>query len=383
MAGILTVPSTRLDAGDQAAPLPSRARSGAPAPARQGSLEQLQQELTAITMMPGVERAVWGVVVHSLDRGERLFELNPRTLLVPASTAKLLTVATAIDAAGWNYRFETTLQTSGRVVDGVLHGDLVVAGSGDPSIGGRGGDDFTAWIEALKMLGVGEIDGRIIGDDDFLEEPRPQFGWAWDDLATSGALYGALNFEENRMAVTVTAGLNAGEAATLGVEPVAAERPLLNRVLTGDRGSAQRVWAEQRPGEILLAHRDQLLDIDAGLELLELRDLIPIAAAIERWSRSGAIAGAVRSVTGRAGSPQRLTASGVSSDDGRLVAGRPAAASSSRCRPWLSSLMSLIGPPPSRLTPAAARPWSSSCTIRPGSACPVPESPSSATSART
>ena len=56
-------------------------------------LEQLQHDILASTRMPGVERGIWGIVVQSLDRAERLFELNPRTLLVPASTAKLLSVA--------------------------------------------------------------------------------------------------------------------------------------------------------------------------------------------------------------------------------------------------------------------------------------------------
>ena len=91
-----------------------------------------------------MSRAAWGIVVHSLDRHERLFELNPRTLLVPASVAKLVSVATAADAVGWDYRFETTLRATGSVSEGRLFGDLLVVGSGDPSIGGRGGDDLSA-----------------------------------------------------------------------------------------------------------------------------------------------------------------------------------------------------------------------------------------------
>jgi len=202
--------------------------------------------------MPGVERGVWGVVVQSLDRPERLFELNPRTLLVPASSAKLLSAATAIDTVGWNYRFETILETNGTIVDGVLQGDLVVVGSGDPSIGGRGGEALTAWIDSLKALGIQSIQGRVVGDDDLLEEPRPAFSWAWDDLATSGALYGALNFEENRMTVTITPGVMPGENAALGVDPIAMDRPLINRVVTRERTAAQLIWSEQRPGEVAL-----------------------------------------------------------------------------------------------------------------------------------
>jgi D-alanyl-D-alanine carboxypeptidase/D-alanyl-D-alanine-endopeptidase (penicillin-binding protein 4) len=117
---------------------------------------------------------MWGIVVQSLERDERLFELNSRALLASASVAKLSSLATTVDAVRWDYRFETTLRATGPIVDGVLQGDLVVVGSGDPSIGGRSGDDLSAWIAALKTLGVRRIDGRVIGDDGAVEEPRPQ-----------------------------------------------------------------------------------------------------------------------------------------------------------------------------------------------------------------
>ena len=194
--------------------------------------------------------------MQSLDRRERLFELNPGTLLVPASAAKLVTVATAADAVGWDFRYTTTLRAGGPVVDGVLQGDLLVVGSGDPSIGGRGGDDLSGWVEGLKAAGVRRIDGRIIGDDDAIEEPRPQLAWAWDDLGyTTGALFGALNLAENRTSVTITPGATAGAPATVAVEPRAAFRVVTNRVVdrTGRiaatalaRAAAWRVGAHDR-----------------------------------------------------------------------------------------------------------------------------------------
>jgi PBP4 family serine-type D-alanyl-D-alanine carboxypeptidase len=195
-----------------------------------------------------VQNGVWGVVVHSLDRNERLFELQPRRLLVPASIAKIPAVATAAEAVGWEYRFETTLRATGTIADGVLAGDLLVVGAGDPTIGGRAGDDLSTWVEAVKAAGIRRIEGRIIGDDDAIEEPRPQLAWAWDDLGyPAGALFGALNYAENRMAVTVAAGAMPGSAASL--QTSAPARTLTNRVVTGAPGTAQLIWPEQRPGE--------------------------------------------------------------------------------------------------------------------------------------
>ena len=204
-------------------------------------------------MSPGVQRAAWGIVVHSIDRHERLFELNGRTLLVPASAVKLVTVATAIDTVGWDYHFETTVSATGPIVDGVLQGDLLVVGSGDPSVGGRGGEHLSVWVDALKALGLQRIEGRVIGDDDAFEEPRPQLAWAWDDLGyNAGVLFGALNVAENRMVVTVGPGATAGDLTTLSVEPHAGDRPLRNRSVTGAVGSMQLLWPEQRPAEPFL-----------------------------------------------------------------------------------------------------------------------------------
>lgn len=236
--------------------LPSCAKAppaAAPARSTPTALDRLGQAILQATQAPGVQRGVWSVVVYSLDRDERLFALQPAALLIPASVAKLAAVATASDAVGWDYRYETTLRATGPIQEGVLQGDLLVVGSGDPTIGGRGGEDLSAWIAALQAAGIRRIAGRVIGDDDAVEEPRPQLAWAWDDLGyTAGALFGALNFAENRMEVTITPGPAAGTPAALGVEPRAASRPLANRVLTSAAGVPQRVWPEQRPGEPFL-----------------------------------------------------------------------------------------------------------------------------------
>jgi serine-type D-Ala-D-Ala carboxypeptidase/endopeptidase (penicillin-binding protein 4) len=216
-------------------------------------LVALRNDILAATANPGVHRGVWGVVVHSLDKNERLFELNPRVLLVPASAAKIVTVATAAEAVGWNYRYTTTLRAAGSITNGVLRGDLLAVGSGDPSIGGPAGDDLSTWIASLKAAGIRRIEGRVIGDDDAIEEPRPQLAWAWDDLGyVTGAVFGALNVAENRTAITISPGTTTTAPTTITVDPRAAYRTLTNRSVTGPAGSSQLLWPEQRPGEASL-----------------------------------------------------------------------------------------------------------------------------------
>src|ERR1051325_9325460 len=216
-------------------------------------VRQLQEDLAAATKMPGVQRATWGIAVQSLARNERLFDLNPRTLLVPASVAKLVSVATAADAVGWDYRFTTTMRASGPVEGGALHGDLLIIGGGDPASGGRGGDDLSAWIDALRAAGVKHIDGRIVGVDDAYEDPRPGFAWSWDDLGYStGAIFGALNLGENRLTVTVNPGAFTGASTALAFNVEGQDLPITNRSVTGAPGTTVLVWPEMRPGETTL-----------------------------------------------------------------------------------------------------------------------------------
>jgi serine-type D-Ala-D-Ala carboxypeptidase/endopeptidase (penicillin-binding protein 4) len=237
------------------------------------AVERLRQDLTAYTRLQGVRRGSWGIVVHSLSRDERLVELNPESLLIPASAVKLISAASAAEAVGWDYRFTTTLRATGPIVNGVLRGDLIVVGSGDPSIGGRGGDPLADLVAPLQARGVTRIEGRIIGDDDALEEPRPALAWAWDDLGyATGAIFGALNLNENRMTVSVSAGATEGGPTTVRAGPEATHRPLANHVVTGPRSSAVRLWPEQRPGEELLTiagsipagSRPVMLTVSAG-----------------------------------------------------------------------------------------------------------------------
>ena len=214
-------------------------------------VEQLQSDFKAILDGPGRRRATWGIVVQSTARQDRLVELNPRNLLVPGSSLKLVTVASAAEAVGWDYTFETTLLATGPITDGVLHGDLVIAGSGDPSVLGRGGNDSLApWAAALRERGIARIDGRIIADDNAVEEPRPGFAWSWEDLGYAyGAVAGALNLGENALTLVVQPGAAEGAAPIIELPADAGDLAIVNHAITGAPGSTALVWPEWLPGE--------------------------------------------------------------------------------------------------------------------------------------
>jgi len=192
-------------------------------PAAQSVL-QFQQDIDSTLAQPVLERATWGIVVRSLATGETLYSLNPHRLLMPASNMKIVTLAAAADRLGWNFSFETRLVAVGPIERGVLSGDLVVVGTGDPNLDDWEGDAtrlFASWAKTLKAGGISTINGRIVGDDSAIDDNWLGSGWQWDDLDQSFAAgIAALTFNENTVKVTVAPGPEESAAArvTLGSE---------------------------------------------------------------------------------------------------------------------------------------------------------------------
>ena len=151
----------------------------------------LNATLDAIFGDPALGPILWSIEVRALDRDATLYARNASFLLTPASTMKLVTLAAAAERLGWDHRFETTLSATGPIRNGILEGDLVVRGTGDPTINMPGSANlFRGWAEELRARDVRRIAGRIVGDDDAFDGgagrgggPGLGAGWAWDDLA--------------------------------------------------------------------------------------------------------------------------------------------------------------------------------------------------------
>jgi serine-type D-Ala-D-Ala carboxypeptidase/endopeptidase (penicillin-binding protein 4) len=189
-------------------------------------------------------RGVWGVDIRSLDTGEQLFDLNAGRLMMPASNMKIVTLAAAADVLGWDHRFTTTLETSAPVDRGILKGDLVVRGGGDPTINtreGRAAAVLDEWTAELRAAGINEIDGRIIGDDQLFDDEGIGPGWAWDYLQFGyAAPVGALQFNESLATLTVRPAAQAGDPAEVTLTR-GAGLTLLNRVATVAAGSTPTI----------------------------------------------------------------------------------------------------------------------------------------------
>jgi len=94
-----------------------------------------------------------------LDRHTVIGRLNAGTRLTPASLTKLITAAAALEVWPTDKMFQTQLLAAGEIHDGVLHGDLILRGAGDPSL-----DDHSLWQLAAQLKGydISSISGRLI-----------------------------------------------------------------------------------------------------------------------------------------------------------------------------------------------------------------------------
>lgn len=97
----------------------------------------MSAEIAAVIAEPQFVHAHWGILVADVKDGTVLYELNADKLFAPASVTKLYSVAAALDALGADFRFETVVFRRGELIEGTLHGDLILAASGDPTLGGR------------------------------------------------------------------------------------------------------------------------------------------------------------------------------------------------------------------------------------------------------
>lgn len=226
------------------------ARGGLPRSSSE-SVTALRSGLDRIFSDNAFANAHWGVLVLSLDRGDTLYERNAEKLFMPASNNKLLTAAAALLRLGPEFRFETRVMTDGTIDAGVLKGNLVVVGGGDPTVAPRFHERdvfrvFRQWAESLRGKGIRRIEGDIIGDDRAFEASMLGRGWSWDYLAHGyAAPVSALQFNENTIQLKITPGEARGTAATIEVEPLSGYVELDAHLDTGAQGSETEIQLEQ------------------------------------------------------------------------------------------------------------------------------------------
>jgi D-alanyl-D-alanine carboxypeptidase/D-alanyl-D-alanine-endopeptidase (penicillin-binding protein 4) len=187
-----------------------------------------QPPLAAWLREAGIDPVDVGVSVWRLDEpgsGVPAWELNADVSFNPASTMKLVTTWAALSALGPEFRWRTALYLRGRIADGVLDGDLVLRGGGDPKFVV---EDLTEWIARIRASGLREIRGDLVIDDAIFE-PVDETLAPFDGDASqpynvlpSGAL---MNFKATRLIVRPD-----GARAMVELDPPLADVSIENRI---------------------------------------------------------------------------------------------------------------------------------------------------------
>ena len=193
-----------------------------------------------------VRGAKVGVVARRLSDGKEVFSFHGSEMFELASNTKLFTTAAALQKLGADYEFRTALIANGQVQEGVLQGDLVVVGAGDPSFSSRVSKDAMTvpreFAKGIQAAGIRHITGDLVMDDRLFDRVYRAPGWPKAEwLWWYAAPISALSFNDNCAEVKVTGGSAPDAPATISTNPSFPGMRFVNHCSTG---------AKDRPGEV-------------------------------------------------------------------------------------------------------------------------------------
>ncbi len=201
---------------------------------------------------PHLRNAQWAFYLSDVTRDVPLAMHNSEKAIVPASTQKLVTSISALFMLGPGYTYHTDLQHDGSIEpEGILHGNLFIKGSGDPSLGSAAMSDtlslehvFAHFLDLLREKGIKQVAGHIVADETIFDQEIVPRKWLWEDMGNYfGAGSSGLSVNENAYTVYFRAGAALGDRAhVLSTRPVIPGMSYINQVTTGERGSGDQVY---------------------------------------------------------------------------------------------------------------------------------------------
>ena len=216
----------------------------------------LTRRIAEILERQGLDEAQVGICAIELDSGRTLVERLADEPLTPASTMKLLVSSGALALLGPDHALHTRLSRRGHITAaGVLAGDLVITGGGDPNLSGRfyaGGQEaiLATWAKVMADgLGVREIQGDVVADNRLFGRDGVDASWPRDQLHKwYCAEVSALSFNDNCVDVSVSPGAAPGQPARIQLQPGTGYLTVVNRCITTANKSDHVITLDRRPG---------------------------------------------------------------------------------------------------------------------------------------
>jgi len=134
----------------------------------------LAKRLERALAVPHVSQARTGAVAFDLQTGETLFTEHDALPLAPASNEKLAIAYTALVTLGVDFQIETDVLGRGTQDGTTWHGNLLLAGHGDPTLSSA---SLLALARQVKAFGIRRVTGGVFGDESFFDARRTGAGW--------------------------------------------------------------------------------------------------------------------------------------------------------------------------------------------------------------
>ena len=214
--------------------------------AQNNTAVKLQTAWNVFTKDAQLKYALTGICVMDAETGTVLFEKNSNTGMAPASTQKVITTIASFEAFGPSFQYQTSIGYTGKLTGRKLLGDLVITGTGDPTLASS---RYTISNEnallanitnAIKNAGIDTIVGNIIGTDKGFDlNPIPD-NWIWGDMGNYyGAGHWAINWNENQYDLFVKPGNKLNEPVQIaGTNSALIDtEEIVNDVKTGKAGT--------------------------------------------------------------------------------------------------------------------------------------------------
>lgn len=217
----------------------------------QGLQSKLQTAFNRLQQDSQCKYASVSLTVLDAKTGETVFSANPNMGLATASTLKTITSITAFNILGKDFQYQTQFGYTGSIdPSGTLNGDVIIKGSGDPTLGSwryaghKEGEILTQMTTALQKAGIKKINGRVIGDDSIFGSQSVPNGWIWMDL---GNYYGAgtsgLTWRENQFDIKLRTGRVDSPIGILRTVPLMPYLDFKSELLNAPSGTGDNAYA--------------------------------------------------------------------------------------------------------------------------------------------
>ena len=216
---------------------------------------RLENRISAILRKKALNNAKVGIHVISFKNNKILYKRNEEKLFSIASNTKLFTTAAALVYLGPKYEYKTVIYRNGKISpDGVLEGDIIIKGSGDPNISGRFNDGCVtaipeSWASKIKSAGINVVSGDIIADDRIFDREYTPPTWPGNQLSKwYCAEVGGVSFNDNCIDFKIAPGKKVGKLVKVSLEPNTAYVKISNNCKTTKKSSGRSYTIGRIPG---------------------------------------------------------------------------------------------------------------------------------------